>query len=196
MAGCGMSEANSSDPDACTLATLGDMDEPGDRRPAGATGPANGSSGRHFRRTLPVSLVTATLLALTVAVLAAVAWALLRGILELGPGLLALAALAGWGIGKLIGVAGGRGSLAVGIAALAWVLGLMGTWLVSMAILQGSSRTFLERLEATPFLDWMSPQLGLLELVGLLLFVAGAAYGARRPRQPQAGVSPTNGMPS
>jgi hypothetical protein len=167
-----MSEANSSDPQACTLATLGDMDEPGDRRPAGATDLASGSSGRRRRRALPSSLITATLFAL------------------------ALAALAGWGIGKLIGEAGGRALLAVGIAALAWALGLVGTWLVSMAILQGSSRTFLERLEATPFLEWLSPQLGLLELAGLLLFVAGAAYGARRRPERQAGVSPTNGMPS
>jgi hypothetical protein len=175
------------------------MDEPGDRRPVGTIIPAreaSASGGRRRRRSLPSSLTTATLLALAIALLTALTWALLRGILELGPGLLALAAIAGWGIGKLIGEAQGRALLAVGIATLAWVLGLMGTWLVSMAILPGSSRTFLERLEATPFLEWMSPQLGVLEVAGLILLMASAAYGARRPPARQAGVSPTNGMPS
>ena len=118
-------------------------------------------------------------MALGVALLAAVAWALLRGILELGPGLLALAALAGWAIGALLYQVRGPVLLAVGIAILAWVAGLVGTWLVSMAILPGSSRSFIERLEATPFLDWMQPQLSLLEIGGLILFVLAAAYGAR-----------------
>lgn len=118
-------------------------------------------------------------MAIVVALLAALGWALLRGILELGPGLLALTALAGWGIGALIYQVRGPAILAVGIAALAWALGLVGTWLVTQAILLGSSRTFIERLEATPFLEWMQPQLGILEIAGLILFVVAAAYGAR-----------------
>lgn len=118
-------------------------------------------------------------MALAVALLAATAWALLRGILELGLGLLGVAALGGWAIGALIRAVMGPALLAVGIAAVAWVLGLVGTWLVSMALLQGSTRTFGERLEATPFLDWMSPQFGLLELAGLFVIMVAAAYGAR-----------------
>lgn len=117
------------------------------------------------------------------ALAAAAAWALLRGILELGPSLLAVSALGGWGIGKLMRAAGGATIVAVALAATAWLLGLIGTWLVSMALLPGSSRTFAERLEATPFVDWMSPQLGLLEVAGLLLYGIAAAYGART-RQP------------
>ncbi len=122
----------------------------------------------------------ATLMAIAVALLVAVAWALLRGILELGPSLLAVAALGGWAIGALIRQASGPMLLAVGISAVAWLLGLVGTWLVSMAVLQGSTRSFPERLAATPFIDWMRPQLGLLEPAGLLLLVAAAAYGSRR----------------
>jgi hypothetical protein len=121
----------------------------------------------------------AVIMALAVALLAAVAWALLRGILELGPSLLAVVALTGWAIGALIRQVGGPLLLAVSIAALAWLLGLVGTWLVSMAVLPGSTRTFAERLDAIPFLDWISPQLGPLELAGLVLFMVAAAYGAR-----------------
>ncbi len=54
-----------------------------------------------------------------------------------------------------------------------------------MAILPGSTRTWLERIEGTPFLDWLSPQFGLLELAGLVLWVGAALYTvlARRPQR-------------
>ena len=55
----------------------------------------------------------------------------------------------------------------------------MGAWLVAMTILPGSSRTFTERLAATPFLDWLSPQVGIADLLSLLLFVVFGAIGAR-----------------
>lgn len=128
----------------------------------------------------PRSLGMAIIEALGIAVLAALVWAVLRGVLDLGIGLLALAALAGWAIGALVRQVHGTVPLAAGVAALAWLAGLVLTWLVSMAILPGSSRTFLERVEATPFLDWMAPQLGLFEVAGLLLYVSGAVYGATR----------------
>lgn len=115
--------------------------------------------------------------------LAALAWGLLKGILELGVGLLAVAILAGWVIGALLRPIRHGLSLALALAALAWLGGLLCTWLISMALLPGSSRTFLERLEATPFIDWLSPQFGLVEIVGLLLFTGAAAYGARPIRQ-------------
>ena len=47
-------------------------------------------------------------------------------------------------------------------------------------MLPGSSRTFLERVESTPFLGWLAPQFGLIEIVGLILYVAAALYGAGR----------------
>ena len=54
-----------------------------------------------------------------------------------------------------------------------------------MAMLPGSSRTFLERVEGTPFLDWLAPQFSLLEVAGLVLYVVAALYGARpRVRAP------------
>ena len=155
------------------------MTEPGDRRPA--SDPSRPSPGRAgaAARLRPRSMAVAVAEALLVALLAALAWALLKGILELGLGLLVVAALGGWSIGAVLRQVRPAPLLAAAIAALAWLGGLLLTWLVAMAILPGSSRTFLERVEGTPFIDWLSPQFGLLEIAGLLLFVVAAAYAAR-----------------
>jgi len=50
---------------------------------------------------------------------------------------------------------------------------------VAMAILPGSERSLLERLSATPFIDWLSPQLGLADLMGLVLAALLGWFGAR-----------------
>ena len=131
---------------------------------------------------VPRSRATAIVETLLVAALAALAWALLKGILDFGPGLLGVAVVGGWAIGALLWQVRATPLLAGAIAALAWLLGLVLTWLIAMAILPGSSRTFLERVEGTPFLDWLSPQFGLLEMAGLVLYVLAALYGAR-PRR-------------
>lgn len=115
---------------------------------------------------------------MVVAALAALAWALLKGVLEF-PGVLAVAVLAGWLIGALLWQVRARAWLAALIAAGAWLAGLVLTWLVALAILPGSSRALLERVEATPFLEWQAPQFGPIELFGLVLYVAAALYGAR-----------------
>jgi hypothetical protein len=117
--------------------------------------------------------------ALLVAALAALAWALLKGILDVTIGLLAVAAFGGWAIGAVLWQVRANPLWAAAIGALAWLVGLVGTWVVAMAILPASTRTFLERMEATPFLDWLAPQFGLVEIAGLVAFVAGALYGAR-----------------
>ncbi len=158
------------------------MIEPGERRPAaaGVTPPSPPrSSGVRLR---PRSLSVAVVEALAVASLAAVAWALLKGIFELGPGLLAVAVLGGWVIGTLLYQVRATPLLAAAISALAWLAGLILTWVVAMSILPGSSRTFMERIEGTPLLDWLAPQFGPLEIAGLALYVLAALYGAR-PRR-------------
>jgi hypothetical protein len=109
----------------------------------------------------------------------AAAWAVLRGILELGPTVLAAAAIGGWAIGLVLREARAPVLLAAITGLLAWALGLLFSWLLAMALLPGSSRTFPERLAATPFLDWLAPQLGLLEVLGLILLVGLAAWTAR-----------------
>jgi hypothetical protein len=117
--------------------------------------------------------------ALGVAIAAAAGWALLKGILEF-PGVLALAVVAGWAVGALLWQGGWGPLVAVAIAAVAWGVGLVLTWMLAMLILPGSSRTWFERLQNTPFLEWQAPQLGFLELASLVLYVLAAAYGARR----------------
>lgn len=159
------------------------MDEPGDRRPVDASGQAAGrSGGRRGPPAPPPPRARAIVAAVGVALVAAAAWALLRGILELGPGLLAVAGLGGWGIAAILrrAVPAVPVGLPIALAVASWLLALVGTWLVSLAILPASTRTLLERIEATPFLEWMGPQLGLLEIAGLALFAGAAAYGMRR----------------
>jgi hypothetical protein len=154
------------------------MTEPGDRRPTGIAPESPVSADRVAQ---PWSAGRAIAAAAAVALGTAVAWALLRGILELGLGLLAVAAAGGWAIGASLRRAALSPWLAAALGSLAWLLGLVLTWLVSMAILPGSTRTLLERVSGTPFLEWLAPQLGWLEGVGLALLAGAAAYAARRP---------------
>lgn len=120
------------------------------------------------------------------ALLTAAGWAILRGIFELGPGSLVLAFLGGWGIGVWLRRAKGSALLAGMVGLGAWLLGLVFTWLLALAVLPGSSRTYLERIEGTPFPDWLAPQFGPLEIAGLVLWVGTAAYSARSPGQGRA----------
>lgn len=137
------------------------------------------SLGNRLGRLRARSPALAIALAIAMALVAALAWALLRSVLELGIGLLAVAALGGWIVGATLKQMHNAALLAVGIAAGGWFVGLLLTWLVSMAILPGSSRTFLGRVEGTPFLDWLSPQFGLLEVAALVVWVGAAAYATR-----------------
>ncbi len=134
-------------------------------------------------------MARAVALGLSVVLVVALLCALLRGILDLSGGIIAVAVGGGW----TIGVAVRQGAWAsqphrassapVLLGALlggaCWLAGLVGAWLVAMAILPGSSRSFPDRLAGTPFLDWMGPQLGVADLLSLLLFVALGWFGAR-----------------
>jgi hypothetical protein len=165
------------------------MDEPGERRLTGPPGAPDGRGwrfrGRNDGRGLPArSLAGALLLAIAAASLTAVAWALLRGVLELGLTALIVSALGGWTIGVVLRQARAPVLLALIMGLAAWALGLVFSWLLAMALLPGSTRTLFERLENTPLLDWLSPQLGLLEVAALLVTVAAAAYGARPAARP------------
>jgi hypothetical protein len=123
----------------------------------------------------------------------AIGYGLLRSVLDLSVGTLALSALGGWLIGYAVqwGAWSGRphrpsgwtAPVAVGIAFLAWVAGLVASWLVALWVLPGSTRTFEERLMDQPLLDWLGPQLGVLELVQLVL-LAGVAWVAARSGEP------------
>jgi hypothetical protein len=129
------------------------------------------------------------LLGAAAAAITALAWGVLTGVLDVRPGLLVVAVIGGWAIGAAVrwGAWGGaphlpssRGPLVAGVlGAGAWLGGLIVAWVVAQALLQGSARSLPERLAATPFLDWLLPQLGILEPIALVLLVGVAAYSAR-----------------
>jgi hypothetical protein len=128
-------------------------------------------------------------LGLVAGVVVALACALVRGILDLTTGIIVFAVVGGWVIGAAVrqGAWGGqphRPSSAPAVAgaclgALCWLAGVAGAWVVAMATLPGSSRTLPERLASTPFLDWLAPQVGLADLLSLLLFAGFGWFGTR-----------------
>jgi hypothetical protein len=128
-------------------------------------------------------------MALGVGLVVAVVAALLRSILDVTVGLLALAMVGGWVVGAAVrrGAWGGephRASsapelLGLALGALTWVVALVLAWVVALAILPGSERSLPERLSATPLLDWLTPQVPLVDLACLLLAAVLGWAGAR-----------------
>jgi len=170
---------------------------PGDVRPRHLERPP----AERYRSSVPVirerpDLGRAIALGALVGLLVALAAALLRSILDLTAGLLALAVVGGWAVGAAVrrGAWAGlphRASatpevLGLLLGAATWVAALVLAWVVAMAILPGSERSLPERLGATPFIDWLSPQLGLAELVGLVLAALLGWFGARSAAVPSA----------
>lgn len=129
------------------------------------------------------------LLGLTMGIVVALVGALLRSILDITAGLIALAILGGWAVGAAVrrGAWAGLphrpsaspGLLGLLLGALTWVGALVLAWVVAMAILPGSERSLLERLAATPFPDWLGPQVGLADLLCLALAALLGWVGAR-----------------
>jgi hypothetical protein len=121
--------------------------------------------------------------------LVAIGYALLRSVLDLTVGSLALSVGGGWliGYGVRWGAWSGRphresrwpGWSALALAVGAWLAGLVGSWLLALWLLPASTRTFGERLTDQPFLDWLGPQLGILAPVQLVLLVGAAWVTAR-----------------
>jgi hypothetical protein len=134
-------------------------------------------------------MVRAAILGVLVGVVVAILGGLLRSILDLTAGLLALAVAGGWAVGAAVrrGAWGGlphRASaapelLGMLLGALAWVAALVFAWVVAMAILPASERSLLDRLAGTPFLDWLSPQLGFADVLGLVVAALLGWFGAR-----------------
>jgi hypothetical protein len=127
--------------------------------------------------------IVGIVVALAVAVVAALAWSILRGILELSVGLLVVSALGGWGIGAALRRSVPSWALALGLGTAAWVLSLVLTWVITRVTLL-SDRPLDERLAQTPFLDFTAQQFGLLEVVSLALFAGAAVIGVGRLSRP------------
>ncbi|MFN8619801.1 MAG: hypothetical protein U0869_11555 [Chloroflexota bacterium] len=161
-----------------------------------------------YRRSAPVVIVErpafvraallGALVGLGTAALSAIFWA----VLSITAGLLAIAILGGWLIGVAVrtGAWSGRPhrpsrspvALAVALGIFTWAGTLLLAWLISMAILPGSTRSFLERLDAQPFLDWVSPQLEPLDYVRLVLLMLIPAWSARTPALEQVAAAPAD----
>jgi hypothetical protein len=132
-------------------------------------------------------LVRATLLGLVAGAGTAIPTAILHAVLSITAGLIAISILGGWliGVGVRTGSWSGRPHrpsrsplvVAAALGLVTWLLGLVLAWLLSMAILPASTMSLLDRLAAIPFLDWLEPQLGPLDLLRLVLLV-GVAWAA------------------
>jgi hypothetical protein len=156
--------------------TVAAMTEPGEQRPADVS-----PRSRRARTEAPWSRARAIVSALAVGLLGASIWAILRSVLDITVGSLVIAALGGWGIGACLRRADGSPLVAGLLAAAAWLAGLLLAWVLAMTLLAGSTRPILDRLAATPFPDWLSPQLGIVEVGALVAGVAAALYAARPP---------------
>jgi hypothetical protein len=123
------------------------------------------------------------------AVLAAGFAAALNAVVNIPIGVLVVAALGGWLIGRAArhGAWSGRAHvprrgpivLAVILALGAWLASEVGAYALSLALLSDSVRTFPERIAGLPFLDWLGPQFGPLEILSLFL-LAGLAWFSSR----------------
>jgi hypothetical protein len=156
------------------------MSVPGDLRPGR---PAEGMRTPDAERAaLPSSAwrpAIGVLAAIGIGVLAALAWSILRGILELSVGLLVVSALGGWGIGLALRRSLPSRGLALVLGTGAWLLSLVLTWIVTRVTLL-SDRPLGDRLAQTSFLDFTWQQFGLLDVASLALFAGAAAVGAGR----------------
>ncbi|MBA2487890.1 MAG: hypothetical protein H0V36_01030 [Chloroflexi bacterium] len=114
---------------------------------------------------------------------------LLSAILDVTLGLLVVAVVGGWAIGVAVvratwrstGQPAADATRVIGAACgvLAWLGGRLVDWLVSLAILPGSTLSIGERLVNSPFIVWLTPQLSLIDGGQLLLLAALAWRSAR-----------------
>ena len=113
----------------------------------------------------------------------------LRAILDLGPGLLVVAAVGAWLLGETAARAAWGPDLHESDASVprlaamlgvgVWLAGSFVDYLVSLAILPASTRTLAERLSDQPFLTWLAPQLSLLDAVEIAVLMVVAWRSAR-----------------
>jgi hypothetical protein len=109
--------------------------------------------------------------------------------LNLPIGVVVVAALGGWLIGRAVrqGAWAGRVHvlhrgpivLAILLALGTWLAGEVGAWMLSLALLPESVRSFGDRIAALPFLDWLSPQFGPFEILGIFLLTGLAWFWSR-----------------
>ena len=118
----------------------------------------------------------------------AAAWAVASAVLDLGAGLLVVAAIAGWLLGTAVALGAEPGtmrrrrattSLAVGLGLATWLAAVIGAYLLGLAILPGSTLPFLERLANAPFLESTAEQFLPLGPIELAVVAVCGWLGAR-----------------
>lgn len=154
-----------------------------------ARSPAAGRETDPAPLSRPPRIFLATLAGLLVVAVVALLLGLLRAVFELGPGLLVVAAVGAWLLGEAVArVAWGGAAhlpstdvprIAAVLGAVAWLAGSAVDYLVSLALLPESSRTFGERLSDQPFPAWLAPQLSLLDAAEIVVLVVVAWRSAR-----------------
>ena len=109
-------------------------------------------------------------------------WVVVGAILELRPGLVILAAVAGWLIGTAVALGAEPGTLrrqrstivlAVAVCLGTWLVGTYAGYLVSLAILPESALNLFGRMANAPFVDLLATTFlpgGLLQVVAVGLF--------------------------
>jgi hypothetical protein len=172
---------------------------PGERYgPAPASGGPAGAAAGVGTGTARPALVRASLFGLLTALGIAVLFAIVVGILDLGIGLVALAVIGGWSVGFVTRAGAWPGGIGYGAAPVrllamafafgAWLAGYFGAYLLSLLLRPDSSLTFGERLAQTSFLDWLSPQLSVLQVLEIGLIVLFALFSSRSASSADAGV--------
>lgn len=119
----------------------------------------------------------------------AVAWAIAAGLFDISWGLVVIAALGGWIIGSAVGfgtwgVAAHRPErrvrwLAAGSGVATWLVGSLGSYLVALVTLPGSTLSLGERIANAPFVDALASQISLFDVIEILLLAVVAWRSAR-----------------
>lgn len=134
-------------------------------------------------------MVRATLAGIAAAAAVGLGLGVLRAIFELGPGLLVVAAVGAWLLGEAVARSAWGSDvhvphpavprIAAVLGAVAWLAGSAVDYLLSLALLPASSRTFAERLSDQPFPAWLAPQLSPLDAAEIVILVVVAWRSAR-----------------
>ncbi len=115
-----------------------------------------------------------------VALATGVVWAVLSAVFDLHLGLLVVAAFGGWLIGSAVKPVGGRARRwAIGLALVATVIGSVGDFVLSQALLPEATTPVLQRLSLGSYLDYLSGTFDPVVALAVVVLVIVAWRSAR-----------------
>jgi hypothetical protein len=118
----------------------------------------------------------------------AAAWAIAAAVLDLGVGVVVVAAIAGWLIGTAVALGAEPGTirrtrgtvtLAMAVSLATWLASTVGAYLLGLAILPGSTLPFIERMANAPLLDTLAQQFLPFGPIELAVVAVSGWLGAR-----------------